>query len=317
MKEILIRLAETNPSLLNYWVGKGREVFKKAVEVMEVRWQIALSAYRLHTSMVFSGGISQYHKWYPIDEAEKLYKYAPLLARSVAPHEIVLDIDVKNEEVAFQTLNSLLDILTTYDITPLICYTGNRGYHCDFFVKGISNPIMFKKGFVMAMYTIWDVDKSVVKERALIREIYSINPKTGYLKVPSTEYKKCTFKDCHAEEIDYREWVFVVPKELEELCYQLAEVKIRKEYMYEHKTISSNDKVVEKALELMKPYLAKEYDNFIAYHCPFHPPDKHPSFAIYKPTDEYPFWLAIDFHTGEKMSLGGLIKRLKELKGGV
>jgi len=47
--------------------------------------------------------------------------------------------------------------------------------------------------------------------------------------------------------------------------------------------------------------VADEKENYIRIHCPFHPPDEHPSFAIYKNT-----YLAVDFHDGK-------VYRLKEL----
>gem|GEM_PF-3227334 len=59
--------------------------------------------------------------------------------------------------------------------------------------------------------------------------------------------------------------------------------------------------------EQVRPYLniAKEYPNYFTVHCPFHPPDEHPSFAIYKNT-----FLAIDFHDNKVYTLKELAKAL-------
>jgi len=66
-------------------------------------------------------------------------------------------------------------------------------------------------------------------------------------------------------------------------------------------------KVLDMWFKRIKPHLniAKEYQNYYAVHCPFHPPDEHPSFIIYKNT-----YLAIDFHDGKKYTLKELARAL-------
>jgi len=51
--------------------------------------------------------------------------------------------------------------------------------------------------------------------------------------------------------------------------------------------------------------VVRDMGTYILAHCPFHPPDNHPSFAIYKNTG-----LAVDFHTGERLSIKELAERL-------
>jgi hypothetical protein len=64
---------------------------------------------------------------------------------------------------------------------------------------------------------------------------------------------------------------------------------------------------LEKWLEILKEHLdvAGEGSNYIYAHCPFHPPDKHPSFAINKVK-----FYAVDYHDGEVFSLKDLAKAL-------
>ncbi len=65
--------------------------------------------------------------------------------------------------------------------------------------------------------------------------------------------------------------------------------------------------ILEKRFEKIKPHLniAKETSNCYLIHCPFHPPDEHPSFLIYKNT-----YLAIDFHDGKTYTLKELARAL-------
>ncbi|ADB58008.1 bifunctional DNA primase/polymerase [Archaeoglobus profundus] len=53
------------------------------------------------------------------------------------------------------------------------------------------------------------------------------------------------------------------------------------------------DDLLEKWLEILLKHLdvADDKGNYISIHCPFHPPDEKPSFAIYRNT-----YLAVDFH---------------------
>jgi len=61
----------------------------------------------------------------------------------------------------------------------------------------------------------------------------------------------------------------------------------------------------------IKPLLdiARESSNYYAVHCPFHPPDAHPSFAVYKNT-----WLAVDFHDMKVYTMKELLHALRRLE---
>lgn len=62
--------------------------------------------------------------------------------------------------------------------------------------------------------------------------------------------------------------------------------------------------------------IARESSHYYAVHCPFHPPDTHPSFVIYRNT-----WLAVDFHDMKVYTMKGLYRSLvmlqKQKGGGV
>ena len=97
---------------------------------------------------------------------------------------------------------------------------------------------------------------------------------------------------------------------IEELFFTLAECVENKELLLELfkgkisiKEDGTPKDVLEEWLKVILKHLdvAKEGNGYILCHCPFHPPDEHPSFAIYENT-----YLAVDFHDGK-------IYKLKEL----
>ncbi len=87
---------------------------------------------------------------------------------------------------------------------------------------------------------------------------------------------------------------------INELFEEYFRLKAREETGEEGKKA---DEILEKWLKIILKHLdvAKEGNGYILCHCPFHPPDEHPSFAIYENT-----YLAVDFHDGK-------IYKLKEL----
>lgn len=60
--------------------------------------------------------------------------------------------------------------------------------------------------------------------------------------------------------------------------------------------------------ELMPEHFAKSYFNYEIYHCPFHPPDVHPSFAVYRNEYEY----GIDFHDNESYDVIAFYQKKEE-----
>ena len=80
-------------------------------------------------------------------------------------------------------------------------------------------------------------------------------------------------------------------------------------YFANYKNDDELFKVVVKLLDNVK-----EYDRYVQASCPFHPPDNDPSLTIYKPSKNYPFYLVIDWHTGERMSLRRFYRELIKIK---
>jgi hypothetical protein len=55
--------------------------------------------------------------------------------------------------------------------------------------------------------------------------------------------------------------------------------------------IEYDEKLLNKILEVLRPRIEENKESCITIHCPFHPPDNHPSFVIYKNS-----YVAVDFH---------------------
>ena len=105
-------------------------------------------------------------------------------------------------------------------------------------------------------------------------------------------------------------------KNLDELKKVLWESIKNKEVLFElfekeklEETKKFPRDVLEEWLEIIlksgKLRIARDYGNYITFLCPFHPPDEHPSFTIYRNT-----FLAIDFHDGRTYTLKELANEL-------
>jgi phage/plasmid-associated DNA primase len=55
--------------------------------------------------------------------------------------------------------------------------------------------------------------------------------------------------------------------------------------------IEYSEELLNKILEVLRPRIEENKTGYITIHCPFHPPDNHPSFVIYKNS-----YIAVDFH---------------------
>ncbi|RLI79632.1 hypothetical protein DRP04_08985, partial [Archaeoglobales archaeon] len=103
-------------------------------------------------------------------------------------------------------------------------------------------------------------------------------------------------------------------KNLDELKNVLWECVENKEVLFElfekerlEQTRKFSKDVLEEWFETIREELdeAKDHGSYVTFHCPFHPPDEHPSFAIYRNT-----FLAIDFHDGKVYTLKELAEAL-------
>lgn len=251
--------------------------------------------------------------------------YAPFLYYRVLPNELVFDIDcnsdddwdsVKSLKIAksilesWKVAKSILKTLSIFRIKPVMGFSGRRGYHIHAFfsvenanVKEFAHSkevdklrnYLFDK--ILNLTKERDhIDTSVVKTKHTIRCFYSMHPDTMNWKIlnpiilntkPSVTIFSRSFLRRLYEEMKRREE--------HELAVENA---LRNDV--DEVRFGSDDEILKNILPLLK---YKDRGRYIQVQCPFHPPDNNPSLTIFKPSSKYPFYLVVDWHTGEKMSL--------------
>jgi len=88
-------------------------------------------------------------------------------------------------------------------------------------------------------------------------------------------------------------------KEIEE---KLRAEREREALLYDESKYDELEEVIKEVKrkvrfkDLIREHLAKTYEHYETYHCPFHPPDRSPSFVVYYFSD---CEIAKDYHTGE------------------
>ncbi|HIH73364.1 MAG: putative primase/helicase [Thermococcaceae archaeon] len=85
------------------------------------------------------------------------------------------------------------------------------------------------------------------------------------------------------------------------------EDEIRKKANEQSSLVSKDilERWLAKILDHLEDRIVKETDDYVLLHCPFHPPDVHPSFAIYRNT-----YLGVDFHNNRVYKLSELARAL-------
>ena len=259
------------------------------------------------------------------------YKKFPFLYRNVLPFEAVIDLDVNDKKQC----KEIEELLETYDITYNKFFSGNRGWHYHI----IYNPnLYFEAELLDNIYGIlkdiqkvfrlirqwlydnlkdFDVDKTVLLQREhLILEICSWN-KRKYIKYLDEGYG-------WEDDVQEFELKFFNPLANTDLLIELNKYSDNYSEQVVEKRVMS-DKLKEKyfeiakiCLETLEDYKHKDHGYYITYHCPFHQPDRHPSFVVYKQLKHAGRVIAdipvyIDFHEDDRpRSMFTLYKKLKE-----
>jgi hypothetical protein len=96
-----------------------------------------------------------------------------------------------------------------------------------------------------------------------------------------------------------------IVEDAEALFYEVLGVKDKRERVNEGLPDSLLEKWLRQILESGKLKVAGEGSKYVYCHCPFHPPDSHPSFALHK----HKFY-GVDYHDGKVYSLKSLAEVL-------
>jgi len=240
--------------------------------------------------------------------------YAPCVHYRVLPNEVVIELDGDTKEKSLEALKEVVKVLRTMNTKFTVGFSGNRSFHIHIIVTAPNvSPKEFAKivprDFRNALFDfILDfaplareiADTGVMKSVHSIRSFYSLHLKTMKWKTfvkPFSGYQVWELPMELGKRINLYLYEQLELKEILAVCSEEGNKKKGKE---------SKPFKVEAVLELLKPYLAKDHGKYITYHCPFHPPDRHPSFVVYRDK-----WVAIDFHDGQKYSMKKLFWMLK------
>lgn len=256
------------------------------------------------------------------------YKKFPFLYRTILPFEVVIDLDVNDKKQC----KEIEEFLEMYDITYNKFFSGNRGWHYHIIydpnlyfeaelldnvygiLKDIQKVFRLLRRWLYDNLKDFDIDKTVLLQREhLILEICSWN-KRKYIKYPEEGYG-------WEDDIDDIELKFFKPFKNSDLLIELNKYSDN-EQVVEKRVMS--DKLKERyfeiakiCLEVLEDYKHKDHGYYITYHCPFHQPDRHPSFIVYKQLKHAGRVIAdipvyIDFHEDDRpRSMFTLYKKLK------
>lgn len=252
----------------------------------------------------------------------------PAVHRTVSKYEIVLDCE--SERIAKFVQNTLDDEKIPYRLFD----SGGRGFHFHIFFElpaksddsntndnssnsnsndNNDNYDNFKRFFMGYFPT----DQNLAHRHG-VREIYSLNMRKGFIKYPveTVERANKTWKNAEIVHVRYPVWRprRSIMRDFERWLEREEEEKRKREEALRKKGIKIKKKYsLSEALEIYRRHLdiVKETPKYIRAHCPFHPPDEHPSFIVVK---EGKFAGLFFEHHKEGRTVGDIHKFLRLLK---
>lgn len=224
------RLLSSQPSqVIDYWFAKP---LRKYVKAFEKRKQLINEIYLWQPDGTCLWGAMEHHctKWKGFNDINELWLY-PTLNRSLIKRELVFDIDQRQQQI-----KPLLEILCgSYGTTPLVAFTGNRGFHVhlilDFdpkpwedIIEEIGLNIYHVKQEILRIFNLLFYT-DMLDGVHLIREFYSVHPKTKCFKIPidtdNPQPRKVKFgQELDVEDISYKDCVWQPPKDLLDRCFE-------------------------------------------------------------------------------------------------
>jgi len=249
----------------------------------------------------------------------------PAVHREVSKYEIVLDCE--SERTAKFVQNTLDDEKISYRLFD----SGGRGFHFHIFFElpksnnsGSSNDGNNSSGdaydnFKNFFIGYFPTDQNLAYRHG-VREIYSLNKRKGFIKYPVETVERAykTWKNAEIVHVRYPVWRprRSIMRDFERWLEREEEEKRKREEALRKKEIKIPKRKIplNEALEIYRKYLKikRETETTIFAHCPFHPPDKNPSFTVTK-TGEYA-GIYTDWHDGDKGGIRKFLRKLEEVK---
>jgi len=240
----------------------------------------------------------------------------PAVHREVSKYEIVLDCE--SERTAKFVQNTLDDEKIPYRLFD----SGGRGFHFHIFFelpKGNNgNDSSAYDDFKRFFIGYFPTDLNLAYRHG-VREIYSLNMRKGFIKYPveTVERANKTWKNAEIVHVRYPVWRprRSIMRDFERWLERREEEEQEREEALRKKGIKIPKRKIplNEALEIYRKHLdiVKETPKYIRAHCPFHPPDKHPSFVVVK---EGKFAGLFFEHHKEGRTVGDIHKFLRLLK---
>lgn len=218
---------------------------------------------------------------------------------------VIIDIDDIEKFSKFYPLNDFLEEIKEDAIA--IVKSISRGYHIYLWYKDFpeaNNRILLeKKGFEIKKKGLLVIPPSTYVQNGLnlSTQVLYVN-KDNLNKEPKSKALKAIIDVIHdLKEEEERERL---AQSYERACQIAKDLALEKE---DFRSIITLIKQKVRFIDLIGEHFVRAYGKYDLYHCPFHPPDRSPSFAVY----HTPFGeVAIDFHDNKRFDIIDLYKEL-------
>jgi hypothetical protein len=205
-EKCLRELEETEArEIENAWNGL-LDLYRESKELNEKRAELLQELYQLsfgHLEVQYANLSESFRTQISDFDVRKAQIY-PIVHYRVLPNELVFDVDADNSDQAKEQLKILLETIEALGASPLVGFSGNRGYHIHLLISpsnGLSETFVTNSATVQLRNTLWKwiafqaksngldlevLDASVVQSQShTIRAFYSFNPKGKNWKVPT------------------------------------------------------------------------------------------------------------------------------------
>lgn len=261
-------------------------------EVFRKRYELLSKLDKISPITIQAQNKSMWTSYFSIDDLlNKHHYYAPSLHYKILPCEIVIEVGSNDPD----NLEHLFDCLKNLKINATFGFSGKRSWHIHFFIKPEkANLHEFSEHREARLFTL-SVFNLLVKHlrhdgvsaidvqpmfHGRIRSFYSQHPETYNFKMPINLQEGA---------IPYPIW------SVGRIWYKLFRKKQNISFDAE------NDAIIAKAIEVLSSLKKRETSEYIYYTCPFHQPDKNPSFTFNKKKKIFTDWHENRVYTAQEI----------------
>ncbi|MEM1687380.1 MAG: CHC2 zinc finger domain-containing protein, partial [Zestosphaera sp.] len=220
---------------------------------------------------------------------------------------VVIDIDDVEKFSEFYPLDNFLEEIKEDAVA--IVKSISRGYHIYLWYKDFpdanNKTLLERKGFEIKKKGLLVIPPSAYVQNglSLSTQVLYVN-KENLNKEPQVKSKALKAIIDVVYNLKEEEKKEKLAQSYEKACQIAKELDNEKENF---RSIITQIKQKVKFADLIGEHFAKGYGRYDLYHCPFHPPDHSPSFAVYHtPYGE----IAIDFHDNKRFDIIDLYREL-------